>query len=183
GEIVDKKEEPITSIKMNDAPTKETSDQKKQVAKKETPAKQAAPTKKDPAEKNAESKPAKQAKPKNISEKKANKIALATIQGEIKKQVAKKETPAKQSAPAKKPPAEKKAESKPAKQEKPKNSSEKKAIQIALDTVKGEVDDVDLERSNGQLYYFIEVETAEDTEAEIQIHAITGEVISIEWDD
>src|SRR5699024_6376745 len=127
GEIVDKKEEPITSIKMNDAPTKEANDQKKQVAKKETPAKQA--------------------------------------------------------APAKKAPAEKKAEAKPAKQEKPKNISEKKAIQIALDTVKGEVDDVDLERSNGQLYYFIEVETAEDTEAEIQIHAITGEVISIEWDD
>lgn len=127
GEIVDKKEEAITSIKMNDAPTKEASDQKKQVAKKETPAKQA--------------------------------------------------------APAKKAPAEKKAEAKPAKQEKPKNISEKKAIQIALDTVKGEVDDVDLERSNGQLYYFIEVETAEDTEAEIQIHAITGEVISIEWDD
>src|SRR5699024_2848866 len=100
-------------------------------------------------------------------------------------QVAQKERP-EEAAPAKKAPTEKKAQAKPAKpakQEKQKNISEKEAIQIALNTVKGEVDDVDLERSNGQLYYFIEVETTEDTEAEIQIHAITGEVISIEWDD
>lgn len=69
------------------------------------------------------------------------------------------------------------------KEDKLKNISEQEAIQIALDTVKGEVDDVDLESSNGQLYYFIEIETADDLEAEIQIHAITGEVISIEWDD
>src|SRR5699024_5152070 len=68
-------------------------------------------------------------------------------------------------------------------EEKPKNIDEQEAIQIALNTVKGEVDDVNLESSNGQLYYFIEIETADDLEAEIQIHAITGEVISIEWDD
>lgn len=64
-----------------------------------------------------------------------------------------------------------------------KNISSEEAIQIALDTVYGEVDDVDLEDENGQLYYFIEIETSDDLEAEIQIHAITGEVISIEWDD
>lgn len=67
--------------------------------------------------------------------------------------------------------------------EPPKNISSDEAIQIALDTVYGEVDDVDLETENGQLYYFIEIETSDDLEAEIQIHAITGEVISIEWDD
>src|SRR5699024_7369914 len=129
GKIVDKKEEPITTIKMNDAPSKKASEPKEQVAQKERP-EEAAPAKKAPTEKKAQAKPAK-----------------------------------------------------PAKQKKQKKISEKEAIQIALNTVKGEVDDVDLERSNGQLYYFIEVETTEDTEAEIQIHAITGEVISIEWDD
>lgn len=63
------------------------------------------------------------------------------------------------------------------------NITTEEAIQIALDTVYGEVDDVDLEDEDGQLYYEIEIETDDDLEAEIQIHAITGEVISIEWDD
>ncbi len=64
-----------------------------------------------------------------------------------------------------------------------KNITETEAIEIALDTVAGQVDDVDLEMSNGQLYYFVEIELDDDREASIQIHAITGEVKSIEWDD
>src|SRR5690625_2842550 len=67
--------------------------------------------------------------------------------------------------------------------DKGRNITTAEAVQIALDTVYGEVDDIDLETKNGQLYYFIEIETKDDMEAEIQIHAITGEVISIEWDD
>lgn len=68
-------------------------------------------------------------------------------------------------------------------EEKSQNLTTEEAVQIALDTVYGEVDDIDLEDEDGQQYYFIEIETDDDQEAEIQIHAITGEVISIEWDD
>lgn len=83
----------------------------------------------------------------------------------------------------KKPEAPKQPEQPKKEPEKPKNISKSEAIQIALDTVYGEVDDVDLETVNGQLYYFIEIERDDDVEADIQINAITGEVISIEWDD
>lgn len=78
---------------------------------------------------------------------------------------------------------EQKQEKKEPEKEKIKNISEAEAIQIALNRVAGEVDDVDLESSNGQLYYFVEIETADDLEAEIQIHAISGKIVSIEWDD
>lgn len=78
---------------------------------------------------------------------------------------------------------EKKQDKKEPEKEKVKNISEAEAIQIALNRVAGEVDDVELESSNGQLYYFVEIETADDLEAEIQIHAISGKIVSIEWDD
>lgn len=64
-----------------------------------------------------------------------------------------------------------------------KTISESEAVNIALSTVSGEVDDVDFETISGQPYYFVEIENAEDQEANIQIHAITGEVKSIQWDD
>ena len=67
--------------------------------------------------------------------------------------------------------------------------TEAQAIFIALDTVdperKGEVDDVDLETIDGQIYYFVEVEfdtDDDDDEAVVQINAITGEVGPIVWD-
>ncbi|MCJ7842481.1 PepSY domain-containing protein [Lederbergia sp. NSJ-179] len=64
-----------------------------------------------------------------------------------------------------------------------KNITEAEAIEIALDTVHGKVDDVELESSEGQLYYFVEIELDDDREANIQIHAITGEAKIIEWDE
>ncbi|MCR2821661.1 PepSY domain-containing protein [Lederbergia panacisoli] len=70
----------------------------------------------------------------------------------------------------------------PVKEETTKNLTKEEAVKIALKTVQGKVDDVDLEELNGQLYYFVEIET-DDKEADIQINAITGEVKSIEWDD
>lgn len=68
--------------------------------------------------------------------------------------------------------------------------TEAQAIFIALETVdphrKGEVDDVDLETVDGQIYYFVEVEfdsdDDSDDEAVVQINAITGEVGPIVWD-
>ncbi|WP_082233450.1 PepSY domain-containing protein [Halobacillus massiliensis] len=60
--------------------------------------------------------------------------------------------------------------------------SEKEAIEKALQEVKGKVDDVDYETSGNLPYYLIEIER-DDDDAEVQIHAITGEILSIKWDD
>ncbi|MDT8859745.1 PepSY domain-containing protein [Alkalihalobacillus sp. MEB130] len=61
---------------------------------------------------------------------------------------------------------------------------EEEAIRIALSHVEGVVDDIDLEEENGRLFYEIEIElTSEDSEADVLIDAITGEVIAIIWED
>ncbi len=61
--------------------------------------------------------------------------------------------------------------------------TEKEAIKIALNQVKGVVEDVDLEESDGLYYYLVEVEQDKEREATIQINSITGEILSITWDD
>ncbi len=65
----------------------------------------------------------------------------------------------------------------------PRRLSEKEAIAIAQKEVKGNLDDVDLETENGQTFYLVEIKTADDREATVQIHAITGAVMSVTWDD
>ncbi|WP_053365949.1 PepSY domain-containing protein [Bacillus sp. FJAT-27245] len=65
----------------------------------------------------------------------------------------------------------------------PTRLTEKKAIAIAQKEVKGKLDDVDLETENGQTFYLIEIKTSDDREATVQIHAITGAVMSVTWDD
>jgi uncharacterized membrane protein YkoI len=68
--------------------------------------------------------------------------------------------------------------------EAPKQLTEKEAIEIALKQLNGEVDDVELEGSNGQTYYMVEIEReGEEAEATIRINAISGEVMSVIWDD
>lgn len=61
--------------------------------------------------------------------------------------------------------------------------SKEEAISIALSQVKGEIDDVDIEQSNGLIYYLVEIEANDEKEATVQINAISGEVMSITWDD
>lgn len=61
--------------------------------------------------------------------------------------------------------------------------TEDDASKIALKNVKGFVDDIDLETTDDLTYYLVEVETEDEREAIIQIHAITGNVLSITWDD
>lgn len=75
-----------------------------------------------------------------------------------------------------------KEEELPRKQEITSRITEDEAVKIALNTVSGEVDDIDFEKEDGVYYYFIEIEQDDDREAEIQINAITGEVINITWD-
>lgn len=76
--------------------------------------------------------------------------------------------------------------SEPVKKEEPvKRLTEEQAIRIALKEVAGEIDDVDLKVVDGVTYYFVEVEVEaeEDKEAIVQIHAITGKVKSLTWED
>lgn len=59
--------------------------------------------------------------------------------------------------------------------------SKQQAIQIALKELKGEVDSIDYEETEEGGYYLIEIET-DNEEAIFQIHAVTGEVMSVGWD-
>jgi uncharacterized membrane protein YkoI len=67
--------------------------------------------------------------------------------------------------------------------EPPKRLTEPEAVKIAITQVQGDVDDIWLETENNQTYYFVKIETNDDREAIVQIHAITGEVMSVTWDD
>ncbi|MFT4412843.1 PepSY domain-containing protein [Fredinandcohnia humi] len=62
--------------------------------------------------------------------------------------------------------------------------TEEEAKEIALQHSSGVIEEIELEEVNGQLYYFVDVENEQDEEeGTVQIHAISGEVISIVWDD
>jgi uncharacterized membrane protein YkoI len=71
----------------------------------------------------------------------------------------------------------------PSNEQQPKSLSNEEAIQIALNQVQGELDSIVLETKDGQTYYLVEVETPDDQEAIVQVHAITGAVLSVTWDD
>lgn len=61
--------------------------------------------------------------------------------------------------------------------------TEEEAIQIALQKVTGVVDDVEKKQANGKTYYIVEIESENGEEAKVQVNAITGEVMTIMWDD
>jgi uncharacterized membrane protein YkoI len=65
----------------------------------------------------------------------------------------------------------------------PKRLTENEAADIAVSQVQGEVDDIWLGTEGNQTFYLVKVETNDDREAIVQIHAITGEVTSVSWDD
>jgi uncharacterized membrane protein YkoI len=71
----------------------------------------------------------------------------------------------------------------PTPQEPSKKLTEKEATKIALQKVQGEIDDVELEELNGVSYYLVEIEREDEQEATVQINSISGEVISIVWDE
>lgn len=64
----------------------------------------------------------------------------------------------------------------------PKRLTENEAVNIALSQVQGEVDDIWLDTQGDKTYYLVKIETKDDREATVQIHAITGDVI-VSWDD
>ncbi|MGN7479852.1 PepSY domain-containing protein [Solibacillus silvestris] len=59
--------------------------------------------------------------------------------------------------------------------------SEQQAVNIALKEVPGEVDSVDYENSSDGGSYFIEIE--QEDEVTVQVHAITGKILSIQYED
>ncbi|WP_079478607.1 PepSY domain-containing protein [Halobacillus salinus] len=61
--------------------------------------------------------------------------------------------------------------------------TEQEAAEIALGEVEGELDDVDYESSGEAPAFLVEIERGDGREATVQVHAITGEVLSISWDD
>ena len=61
--------------------------------------------------------------------------------------------------------------------------SKQQAIQIALKELKGEVESVTYENTADGGYYLIEIETKEEEEAVFQIHAVSGDVMSVTWDE
>jgi uncharacterized membrane protein YkoI len=64
----------------------------------------------------------------------------------------------------------------------PKRLTEKEAVIIATSQVQGEIDDIWLDSQGDQTFYFVKIETSDDRDATVQIHAITGDVI-VSWDD
>lgn len=69
-------------------------------------------------------------------------------------------------------------------EEKQKFLAEEEVEKIAMAEVAGEVDDTELRgEDTGHPYYLVEIDTEDDKEAVIQIHAITGKVQSVTWDD
>ena len=61
--------------------------------------------------------------------------------------------------------------------------TEAQAIDIALKEMKGHVDSVKFKETTDGGNYFIEIEQDHDDEVKIQIHAITGKILSIQYDD
>lgn len=60
--------------------------------------------------------------------------------------------------------------------------TEQQAIELALQEVNGKLDSVDFEKTTDGGNYFIEIEQG-DEEIIVQIHAITGKILSIQFDD
>ncbi|CAH8706687.1 PepSY domain-containing protein [Paenibacillus thiaminolyticus] len=87
--------------------------------------------------------------------------------------------------PEAQPPAIQPDKQKPPAASKPRQQriTEEEAAAIALKTVSGEVDDIDLIQSDGVAYYLVEIDREDGEDGTVQINAITGEVKSVTWDD
>jgi uncharacterized membrane protein YkoI len=61
--------------------------------------------------------------------------------------------------------------------------TETQATRIAKKQVQGTIHHIGFQSKNNSSYYLVEVETNKGQEAIVQIHSITGEVMSVTWDD
>ncbi|MGO4546017.1 PepSY domain-containing protein [Paenibacillus sp. 2TAB23] len=61
--------------------------------------------------------------------------------------------------------------------------SEQRASELALKKIPGKVKDIDKENEGGKWYFFVEIETNDGREADVQLNAASGAVVSVTWDD
>lgn len=61
--------------------------------------------------------------------------------------------------------------------------SEEEAIQLALQEVPGEPDDVETGINASGAFYLVEVKTYDGREAIVQVDAISGNIMSVSWED
>lgn len=61
--------------------------------------------------------------------------------------------------------------------------NKEQAITIAKTQLNGEVQYTTYENTSDGGYYLIEIESEDDREAVIQVHGVSGEVLSVTWDD
>ena len=70
----------------------------------------------------------------------------------------------------------------PATEPKPILLTEQQVLSIASAQFTGEIEDVDFENAADGGYYLVEIDTAEE-EVTVQIHAITGKILSVSFDE
>lgn len=61
--------------------------------------------------------------------------------------------------------------------------TEEEAKAKARNEIDGVVDDIDFESEGDPAFYLVEIERSGGEEATVQIHALTGEIMSVTWDD
>ncbi|MFD1954987.1 PepSY domain-containing protein [Paenibacillus thailandensis] len=61
--------------------------------------------------------------------------------------------------------------------------TKEEAAALALKQVQGKVEEIDLEEKDGKSFYLVEIDTADGREATVQLHAVSGELMSVTWDD
>lgn len=57
------------------------------------------------------------------------------------------------------------------------------AVKVSLAKVPGTVEDVEYREEDDSRFYLVEIETKDEREATVQVHAITGQIMSLTWDD
>ena len=70
----------------------------------------------------------------------------------------------------------------PTTEQKPVLLTEQQVISIASAQFTGEIEDIDFENTADGGYYLVEIDTAEE-EVTVQIHAITGKILSVSFDE
>lgn len=61
--------------------------------------------------------------------------------------------------------------------------NEDEAAKLALEKVNGTVTDVDIDKVQSKWYYFVEIDTPDGREADVQLNAASGAIVSVTWDD
>ncbi|SFP30873.1 PepSY domain-containing protein [Salibacterium halotolerans] len=65
----------------------------------------------------------------------------------------------------------------------PEPMTKEQAETIALERVSGTVDDIERESSESGSFFLVEIEREDEREATVQVNSITGEIMSVTWDD